>query len=44
MVRIGEETGELGYILKNLAMFDKRQVENAFDSIIVHIEPAMIVV
>jgi type II secretory pathway component PulF len=43
MVRIGEETGELGYILKNLATFYKREVENAIDSIIGLIEPAMIV-
>ncbi|MDQ5962597.1 MAG: type pilus assembly protein PilC [Patescibacteria group bacterium] len=43
MVRIGEETGELGYILKNLAVFYKREVENAIDSIIGLIEPAMIV-
>lgn len=43
MVKIGEETGELGYILKNLATFYKREVENAIDSIIGLIEPAMIV-
>lgn len=43
MVRIGEETGELGYILKNLAVFYKREVENAIDGIIGLIEPAMIV-
>lgn len=43
MVHIGEETGELGYILKNLANFYKREVENAVDAVIGLIEPAMIV-
>ncbi len=43
MVRIGEETGELGYILKNLANFYKREVDTAIDSVIGLIEPAMIV-
>lgn len=43
MVRIGEETGELGYILKNLATFYKREVDTAIDSVIGLIEPAMIV-
>lgn len=43
MVHIGEETGELGYILKNLATFYKREVDTAIDSIIGLIEPAMIV-
>jgi type IV pilus assembly protein PilC len=43
MVRIGEETGELGYILKNLATFYKRELDTTIDSIIGLIEPAMIV-
>lgn len=43
MVRIGEETGELGYILKNLANFYKREVDTAIDNVIGLIEPAMIV-
>lgn len=43
MVRIGEETGELGYILKNLAIFYKRELDNTIDTIIGLIEPAMIV-
>ena len=43
MVHIGEETGELGYILKNLSNFYKREVDNAVDSVIGLIEPAMIV-
>lgn len=43
MVHIGEETGELGYILKNLAVFYRRELDNAIDSMIGLIEPAMIV-
>ena len=43
MVHIGEETGELGYILKNLATFYRRELDNAIDSVIGLIEPAMIV-
>ncbi|MEN9552201.1 MAG: hypothetical protein RI935_578 [Candidatus Parcubacteria bacterium] len=43
MVHIGEETGQLGFILKNLAVFYQRELENAIDGIISIIEPAMIV-
>lgn len=43
MVRIGEETGELGFILKNLAMFYKRELDTSIDNVIGLIEPAMIV-
>ncbi len=43
MVGIGEETGELGYILKNLAVFYKRELDTAIDNVIGLIEPAMIV-
>lgn len=43
MVRIGEETGELGYILKNLALFYKRELDTSIDNVIGLIEPAMIV-
>lgn len=43
MVHIGEETGELGYILKNLATFYKRELDTAIDNVIGLIEPAMIV-
>ncbi len=43
MVHIGEETGELGYILKNLAVFYRRELDTAIDSVIGLIEPAMIV-
>jgi type IV pilus assembly protein PilC len=43
MVHIGEETGELGFILKNLAVFYQRELENSIDNMIALIEPAMIV-
>lgn len=43
MVRIGEETGELGSILKTLARFYQREVTNAVDTLVDLIEPAMIV-
>lgn len=43
MIRVGEETGELGGILKTLAKFYQREVVNAVDSLVNLIEPVMIV-
>lgn len=43
MMRIGEETGMLGPILKKMAKFYKREVDDAVDSMIRLIEPVMIV-
>ena len=43
MMRVGEETGELGNILKKIAIFYKREVDTAVDTVISLIEPAMIV-
>ena len=43
MIRVGEETGELGAILHTLSKFYRREVENAVDTLIGLIEPAMIV-
>lgn len=43
MVKIGEETGQLGNILKTLGSFYTREVTNTIDSIVSLIEPAMIV-
>jgi type IV pilus assembly protein PilC len=43
MVTIGEETGKLGDILKNLAFFYKREVNGAVDTLVSLIEPVMIV-
>lgn len=44
MVKVGEETGSLGQILKTLADFYKREVDDAVDTMIGLIEPVMIVV
>ena len=43
MIKIGEETGQLGNILKTLALFYRREVVNAIDSLVGLIEPVMIV-
>lgn len=43
MIRVGEETGELGNILETMAKFYSREVKNAVDTLIGLIEPAMIV-
>lgn len=43
MVQVGEETGSLGAILKTLATFYKREVDDAVDTLIGLIEPFMIV-
>lgn len=43
MVRVGEETGSLDEILKTLALFYKREVDDAVDTLVGLIEPAMIV-
>ena len=43
MAKVGEETGSLASILKTLARFYHREVNNAVDTLIGLIEPAMIV-
>lgn len=43
MVKVGEETGEVGSILKTVARFYVREVETAVDAIVSLIEPLMIV-
>jgi type II secretory pathway component PulF len=43
MVKVGEETGELGNILDTLAKFYDREVQNAIDTLVGLIEPLMIV-
>ncbi|OGI60604.1 hypothetical protein A2641_00680 [Candidatus Nomurabacteria bacterium RIFCSPHIGHO2_01_FULL_37_25] len=43
MVQVGEETGSLGAILKTLADFYKREVDDAVDTLVGLIEPAMII-
>lgn len=43
MIRVGEETGEMGKILKTLATFYQREVSTAVDTLVDLIEPIMIV-
>jgi type IV pilus assembly protein PilC len=43
MIKVGEETGQMGSILKTLSRFYQREVKNAVDTLIDLIEPAMIV-
>ncbi len=43
MIRVGEETGELGNILSTLAKFYRREVTTAVDTLVDLIEPLMIV-
>lgn len=44
MIRVGEETGELGSILATLAKFYQREVTTAVDTLVDLIEPLMIVI
>lgn len=43
MIRVGEETGSLGSILKTLGKFYSREVNDAVDTLVSLIEPMMIV-
>ncbi|OGI71796.1 hypothetical protein A3J61_02225 [Candidatus Nomurabacteria bacterium RIFCSPHIGHO2_02_FULL_38_15] len=43
MIKVGEETGALGQILKTLAKFYKREVDDAVETLVSLIEPVMIV-
>jgi type IV pilus assembly protein PilC len=43
MIRVGEETGEMGEILKTLSRFYQREVFEAVDTLVGLIEPVMIV-
>lgn len=43
MIRVGEESGRLGYVLGTLASFYRREVDNAVDTLVGLIEPIMIV-
>jgi type IV pilus assembly protein PilC len=43
MIKVGEESGELGEILKTLARFYSREVTTAVDALVDLIEPLMIV-
>jgi type IV pilus assembly protein PilC len=43
MIKVGEESGELGSIMKTMAKFYQREVINAVDTLVGLIEPVMIV-
>lgn len=43
MIKVGEETGELGKIFRTMARFYQREVINAVDTLVSLIEPVMIV-
>ena len=44
MIKIGEETGQLSFMLENLSKFYKREVETAVSSLTKAMEPAVIIV
>lgn len=44
MVKIGEETGNMGQILETMARYYRREVNNAIETLVSLIEPIMIVV
>jgi len=44
MMKIGEETGNMGSILQTIAKFYRREVSNSVDTLVSLIEPLMIVV
>ncbi len=43
MIKVGEETGSVGMVLKTLGKFYKREVDDAVDTLVDLIEPFMIV-
>ncbi len=43
MIKVGEETGNLGRVLSTLATFYRREVGNAVDTLVGMIEPLMII-
>ena len=44
MIRVGEETGKLAFILKTLSRFYKKEVDTAIETLMSLIEPALIIV
>ena len=44
MIRIGEETGQLSFMLEKLALFYKREVESTVSALTKAMEPAIITV
>ncbi len=43
MVKVGEETGELSTLMRKIASFYKREVDNTVDTLVSLIEPVLIV-
>ncbi|MFO0743775.1 MAG: type II secretion system F family protein [Candidatus Paceibacterota bacterium] len=43
MTKIGEETGKLGYVLRSLSSYYKREVSTAIDTALSLVEPALII-
>ena len=43
MIRVGEETGKLDYILGTLTKFSKKEVDSVVDNLVSLIEPLMII-
>ncbi|MEK9148059.1 MAG: type II secretion system F family protein, partial [Patescibacteria group bacterium] len=43
MIRVGEESGRLDFLLKSTASFYQRDVDNLFENFVSLIEPALIV-
>jgi len=43
MIKVGEETGRLGFVLDTMANFYRREVDNAVETLVGLIEPFMIV-
>ena len=44
MMKVGEESGKLGFVLETLARFYRREVDNEIKTLVDLIEPAMIVI
>ncbi len=44
MIRVGEETGKLAFVLKTLSRFYRKEVDTAIETLMSLIEPAMIIV
>lgn len=43
MIKVGEESGKLSFVLKTLANFYKKEIDNAISTLMSMIEPAMII-
>ena len=44
MIKVGEETGKLSFVLKTLSHFYKKELESTIETLMSLIEPAMIIV